>query len=98
MVCLVDLDETHGHITSARERIAHDVLTHGSPFCPSSSQNTGCSMPEYTLTLYRRAKCVVTTRLHAALPCLAFRDAGSDAGIGRRRDGPIRGSKGWSST
>lgn len=49
-------------------------LTHGVPLTEFTATNYEKRLlhAEKILDKYRKAKCVVTTRLHAALPCLAF--------------------------
>ncbi len=72
VIYLVDLDErTVAHISRvARSPIA--VVSHGKSVLPFLTPEHRLRYAEFQLNLYRRAKCVVTTRLHAALPCLAF--------------------------
>lgn len=49
-------------------------LTHGVPLTEFNATNyeERLSYAEKILDKYQKAKCVLTTRLHAALPCLAF--------------------------
>lgn len=49
-------------------------LTHGVPLTEFNATNYEERLlyAEKILNKYQKAKCVVTTRLHAALPCLAF--------------------------
>jgi hypothetical protein len=72
VIYLVDLDAaTTGYIRS-RTRTPIVELTHGKPILALLTPEHRLQYAEHVLGLYRAAKCVVTTRLHAALPCLAF--------------------------
>jgi hypothetical protein len=72
VIYAVDVDDAVlAHIT-ARTETPVRVLTHGKPILPLLSPAHRLQYADYMLGLYRSAKCVVTTRLHAALPCLAF--------------------------
>jgi len=45
---------------------------HGKELCASSGDQDLLSRAEIVLDQYRRAQCVITSRLHVAMPCLAF--------------------------
>jgi hypothetical protein len=72
IVYLVDLDEPSIGYIKSRVRSPVAVLTHGKSILQYLEPEHRLKYADYMLGLYRRAKCVVTTRLHAALPCLAF--------------------------
>ena len=69
---LVDLDEETVTYIKSRVKTPIVVITHGKPLLQLLSPDNRLKYAEYILNLYRKAKCVVTTRLHAAMPCLAF--------------------------
>ena len=71
-IYLVDLDdETIAYIRS-KTSSPIVVLTHGQPLLQLLCPEHRLAYSEFFLDRYRRCKCVVTTRLHATLPCLAF--------------------------
>ncbi len=72
VIYLVDLDEQSIADITQRVRSPIAVVTHGKSILPHLAPAHRLQYAEYLLGLYRRAKCVVTTRLHAALPCLAL--------------------------
>ena len=72
VIYLVDVDDASRRYIESRTRSPVAVLTHGRPILPLLTPEHRLRYAEYILSLYRSAKCVVTTRLHAALPCLAF--------------------------
>lgn len=78
VVC-VDLTEKPFQRVTARFRGYGRVLrvTHFLPKCQHEDMTIGRMLAEMkqayeTLQLYRKAKLVVTSRIHAALPCIAF--------------------------
>lgn len=72
VVYLVDLDASSVDHIRGRTRSPVALLTHGKPALPFLAPEHRLRYAEYVLGLYASARCVVTTRLHAALPCLAF--------------------------
>ena len=73
LIYLVDLPSNIEKVISRQcknpmVRLEH----HGKDLKASSEDQDLLSRAEIVLDQYRRAKCVITTRLHAALPCLAF--------------------------
>ena len=72
IIYLVDLDEKTVAYIQSRVLSPTIVLSHGKPVLQMLSPEHRLKYAEYILDLYRKAKCVVTTRLHAAMPCLAF--------------------------
>jgi hypothetical protein len=71
-VCLVDLDGPTIDYIRRRVRSPIAVMSHGKSMLPFLAPHHRLQYADYLLGVYRRARCVVTTRLHAALPCLAF--------------------------
>ena len=49
------------------------TVTHLMSFSRETTQGHRQKVAERLLNAYRKAKCVITTRLHAAMPCLAFK-------------------------
>lgn len=72
VIYLVDLDQSSIDYIKQRVHSPVAVVTHGKSILPFLAPAHRLQYAEYLLGLYRRAKCVVTTRLHAALPCLAL--------------------------
>lgn len=72
IIYLVDLDEVTIRYIKSKTSSPVVVLTHGQALLRLLSPEHRLKLAEYFLNLYKRAKCVVTTRLHAAMPCLAF--------------------------
>jgi hypothetical protein len=73
IIYLVDLDEATIRYIQSKVSSPTVIVTHGKPLLHFLSTEHRLKYAEYILDLYRKAKCVVTTRLHAALPCLAFK-------------------------
>ncbi len=73
IIYLVDLDETTVRYVRSKVSSPTFIVTHGKPLLQFLSVEHRLKYAECVLDLYRKAKCVVTTRLHAALPCLAFK-------------------------
>jgi hypothetical protein len=71
IIYLVDVDARGAQYVRSRTRSRVAELTHGRPVLPLLRPAHRLLYAEHVLGLYRSAKCVVTTRLHAALPCLA---------------------------
>ena len=69
---LVDLDEETTNYIKSKIKSPIVIITHGKPLLQILSVEHRLKYAEYLLDLYRKAKCVITTRLHAAMPCLAF--------------------------
>ncbi len=72
LIYLVELDEETIEFIKSKTSSPVVVLTHGMPLLQLLSKEHRLKYAEHFLNLYRRCKCVVTTRLHAAMPCLAF--------------------------
>ncbi|MES2122455.1 MAG: polysaccharide pyruvyl transferase family protein [Chlamydiota bacterium] len=72
LIYLVDLDEETIQYIRSKTSSPIVVLSHGKPLLQLLSTEHRLKYAEYLLNLYRRCKCVVTTRLHASMPCLAF--------------------------
>lgn len=75
-ICLVDLDvkATEKFSEKAKkENINVKIMTHLiSQYKPDTTWEYRSKKVEELLTVYQNAKCVVTSRLHCALPCLAL--------------------------
>ena len=69
-ICAVDLPEQTYQILLGRTRTP--VLRLGHRDTGGGTFEQRCAKAGRLLSLYARAKCVVTTRLHSALPCLAL--------------------------
>ena len=72
IIYLVDLDEETIQYIKSKTSSPIVVLTHGKPLLQLLCVEHRLKYAEHLLNLYRKCKCVVTTRLHAAMPCLAF--------------------------
>ena len=72
LIYLVDLDEETIAYIKSKTSSPVVVLTHGRPLLRMLSVEHRLKYAENLLNYYRKCKCVVTTRLHAAMPCLAF--------------------------
>lgn len=72
-IYLVDLDEQSIEYIKSKTSSPVVVLTHGRSLLQLLSVEHRLKYAEQLLDLYRKGKCVVTTRLHAAMPCLAFK-------------------------
>jgi hypothetical protein len=72
IIYLVDLNPELINYIKSKVSSPVVVITHGKPLLRLLSPKHRLKYAEYILDLYRKAKCVVTTRLHAAMPCLAF--------------------------
>jgi Polysaccharide pyruvyl transferase len=73
IVYVVDLPSDVEKIIRRRCKMPVVRLTHHEKEPDASSDNQYLlSRAEIVLEQYRRAKCVITSRLHAAMPCLAF--------------------------
>jgi hypothetical protein len=69
-ICAVDLPEASYRILLGRTRAPVLRLNHSDTGGGTFEQR--CAKAGRLLSLYAHAKCVVTTRLHCALPCLAL--------------------------
>jgi hypothetical protein len=69
-ICAVDVDDDMDRYLAAHTRAPIVRLRHRDSGGGSFAQR--CAKAEWLLSLYAQAKCVVTTRLHCALPSLAF--------------------------
>ena len=72
IIYLVDLDVQSVNYIKSKVKSPVVVLSHGKSILQFLNNEQRLKYAEYILDLYRKAKCVVTTRLHAAMPCLAF--------------------------
>ncbi|MEI8365858.1 MAG: polysaccharide pyruvyl transferase family protein [Parachlamydiaceae bacterium] len=72
LIYLVDLDQETVDYIKSRTSSPVVVLTHGRALLGLLTVEHRLKYAEFLLNLYRKCKCVVTTRLHAAMPCLAF--------------------------
>lgn len=72
IIYLVDLDDQCVNYIKSKVKSPVVVLTHGRSILQFLTYEHRLQYAEYILDLYRKAKCVVTARLHAAMPCLAF--------------------------
>jgi hypothetical protein len=72
IVYLVDLDEKTIEYIKSKTHSPIVIVTHGKPLLRLLGNEHRLKYAEHLLNQYKQAKCVVTTRLHAALPCLAF--------------------------
>jgi hypothetical protein len=72
IIYLVDLDEACINYIKSKTKSKIVILTHGRSVLTLLNNDQRLRYAENILDLYRKAKCVVTTRLHAAMPCLAF--------------------------
>lgn len=74
-ICAVDVDE---RVLNKLKEIVNDkldikIMTHDLPVSNEElSWNRRRKNVEKTLTCYQNAKCVITSRLHVSLPCLAI--------------------------
>jgi len=73
IIYLVDLDDRCVNYIRSKVTSPLVVISHGKPVLQYLNNDQRLQYAEYILDLYRKAKCVVTTRLHAAMPCLAFK-------------------------
>jgi len=71
-IYLVDLDKASVKYIRSKVKSRVVEMSHGRALLRCLSNEHRLQYAEQLLNLYRRAKCVVTTRLHAAMPCLAF--------------------------
>ena len=72
IIYLVDLDAQSINYIRSKTKSPIVVISHGKAALQLLKNEQRLKYAEYFLNLYRQAKCVVTTRLHAAMPCLAF--------------------------
>ncbi len=72
VIYVVDLDEKIVNYIRSKTSSPVVEVTHGKPMLQYLDLEDRLAYTEYVLNLYRKAKCVVTARLHAAMPCLAF--------------------------
>lgn len=72
IIYLVDVPEAC--ITHIKSRATSPVvvLTHNKYILQSLSQENRTEYATYFLNLYKKARCVVTTKLHVAMPCLGL--------------------------
>lgn len=69
---LVDLDQDAVEYIKSKITTPVIEITHGKSLLSLLKEEHRIKYADYILNLYRKCKCVVTTRLHAAMPCLAF--------------------------
>lgn len=72
VIYLVDIDDETVDYIKSKVKSPVVVLTQGKPLLQLLSREHRLKYAEHILDLYRQAKFVVTTRLHVAMPCLAF--------------------------
>lgn len=72
LIYLVDLDEETIAYIKSKTTSPTVVITHGRSLLQILSPEHRLKYAEHLLDLYKKCSCVVTTRLHAAMPCLAF--------------------------
>jgi len=72
LIYLVDVDDETANYVRSKTTLPVVRLTHGQPVLQLLKPEYRLKYAEHFLDKYRQCKCVVTTRLHAALPCLAF--------------------------
>ena len=72
IIYLVDVDDEVADYIKKNCSSPIVRTTQGKPLLHFLSKEHRLKYAEYILNLYRKAKCVITTRLHVALPCLAF--------------------------
>lgn len=72
VIYLVDVDEATRTYVKSKCSSPIVEITHGKPLLKLLVVEHRLKYAENLLNMYRKAKCVVTTRLHAAMPCLAF--------------------------
>lgn len=73
IVYIVDLEPKHINYIKAHTQCKTVVLSHSKPILALLNEEQKLKYAESILDLYRKAKCVVSGRLHAAMPCLAFK-------------------------
>ena len=73
IIYLVDVDEDIINYVKSKTTSPVVVLSHGQSILRLLNTEHRLRYTECMLNLYRKAKCVITTRLHAAMPCLAFK-------------------------
>lgn len=69
---MVDVDEESAQYIRSKTRSEIRTVTHVSNLFPLLSNTQRLAYAEKFLNTYAQAKCVVTTRLHAAMPCLGL--------------------------
>lgn len=74
-ICLVDLDDSA--VKTIEEKLANEdveikIFTHNAEVDSSRSWDERKAAVEERLTIYQNAVCIVTKRLHCALPCMAM--------------------------
>ncbi|HEY1774811.1 MAG TPA: class I SAM-dependent methyltransferase [Solirubrobacteraceae bacterium] len=72
VVFVVDAEEAVAQHVRLRTSARVETITHGRAILQLLRPQHRLQYAEHILRRYERAKCVVTTRLHAALPCLAL--------------------------
>ena len=72
IIYLVDIDEQCIRYIKSVVKSPIVILTHERPILHQLNGKDRLTYAEHVLDLYRHAKCVVTRRLHGALPCLAL--------------------------
>jgi len=71
-IYVVDLDEEVVNFIKSKTKSPVIKITHGF-FINNFSIDQRLKFADKLLDKYRKAKCVITSRLHAAMPCLAFK-------------------------
>lgn len=72
IIYAVDIDEECVTYIKKNTTCKVVVLSHLCYFLPLLNENRKLAFAEKILEKYRKAKCVITRRFHAAMPCLAF--------------------------
>lgn len=72
VIYAVDVDQECVNYIRRNANCRVVVLSHICRFLPLLSESQRLAYAEHILENYRKAKCVVTQRFHAAMPCLAF--------------------------
>ncbi|NNM43788.1 MAG: polysaccharide pyruvyl transferase family protein [Chlamydiae bacterium] len=73
IIYAVDIDEECVQFIRSKTKYKVEVLTHIINEKMSLNDKARLQYTEETLEKYKRAKCVITTRLHASMPCLALK-------------------------
>lgn len=71
-ICLVDVDQEIVDFVKSRTNSPIVEMTHARKLLTVLDPELRLKYAQHMLDQYKTAKCVITTRLHATLPCLAF--------------------------
>lgn len=72
IIYAVDIDRECVEFIKSKTKCKVETLTHNIRGAMQLNQKLRMQYAESILEKYRTAKCVITSRLHAALPCIAF--------------------------